>query len=194
MTFPADKLRDHDPRLWQHVRQLMASIQHRTLKNGTETWRVFWRENGKQPNLTFVDAASAVRFKGHVDKFGPAAAKRILDIEDAGRSEVTLTEWCISHCDALTGVEPETVKKYRLYVRNDLADIGVLPLSTVADVTMGRWVQRMHDAGASAKTIKNKHGFLAGALNRAVISGKIPRNPCNAMRLYRSGRRRDGVP
>lgn len=44
----------------------------------------------------------------------------------------------------------------------------------------------MHAAGASAKTIKNKHGFLAGALNRAVNAGKIPKNPCNSTRLYRS--------
>ncbi|PZT93641.1 MAG: site-specific integrase [Gordonia sp. (in: high G+C Gram-positive bacteria)] len=164
----------------------MASIQKRVLSNGAESWRVLWRQDGKQRNLTFVEPAGAHRFKDHLERFGVAEAMRLVDIEEGGRQEVTLADWCTAHCDALTGVEDETIKKYRSYIRNDLADIGVLPLSSVTDVTIGRWIKEMHAAGASAKTIKNKHGFLAGALNRAVAAGRIDRNPCGSTRLYRS--------
>ncbi|WP_231988624.1 site-specific integrase [Mycobacterium sp. 1274761.0] len=37
----------------------------------------------------------------------------------------------------------------------------------------------------SAKTVTNKHGFLAGALNAAVGGGFIPANPCTGMGMPR---------
>jgi integrase len=43
----------------------------------------------------------------------------------------------------------------------------------------------MTRAGASGKTIANKHGFLAGALNVAVRDGHLKANPCDGNRLPR---------
>jgi integrase len=43
----------------------------------------------------------------------------------------------------------------------------------------------MEADGVSGKTIANKHGFLAGALNVAVRDGKLKANPCDGNRLPR---------
>ena len=53
-----------------------------------------------------------------------------------------------------------------------------MALSDVTETTIKRWVKGMHEAGAKAKTIKNKHEFLSGALNEAVASRRIERSPC----------------
>ena len=46
----------------------------------------------------------------------------------------------------------------------------------------------MTDKGSSGKTIANKHGFLASALNAAVGAGHIPTNPASGIRLPRTER------
>ena len=55
---------------------------------------------------------------------------------------------------------------------------------------IAQWVKGMQAPNASgrrpsAKTVANKHGFLAGALNSAVAAGHIPINPCTGIGLAR---------
>lgn len=165
----------------------MASIRVRALADGTTYTQVRYRVGGKQSSTSFDDHESALAFKKRCDDIGPAEALRLYGIEQADEtSEITLSAWCEEHCDHLTGIEEETIKKYRSYIRNDLAEIGVMPLSQVTETTIKRWVKGMHEGGAKAKTIKNKHGFLSGALNDAVASRRIDRNPCAHTKLYRS--------
>lgn len=91
-----------------------------------------------------------------------------------------------THIESLTGVEEGTRRRYRRYVENDLDKLGAMPLSAVTDTAVARWVNAMQDAGATGKTIANKHGFLAGALNHAVRAGKITKNPCDHTRIPRT--------
>lgn len=163
----------------------MASIQARTTSDGTTTYRVRWRQDGKDRSLTFVDGASAENFRTNLERYGPAEAFEILDILDDGAPKLTLTEWCTHHIDTLTGVEDGTRNRYRAYVRNDLTDIGHRPLVAVTETTVSGWVNAMDAAGASGKTIANKHGFLSGALQHAVRAGKITTNPCEHTRMPR---------
>lgn len=166
----------------------MASIQARgPHADGTYTYRVLWRQDGRQRSLTFVDQPSADDFRINVDRHGPDEALRILDIIDTGRREMTLTQWLTRHVDTLTGVEDGTRRRYRSYIDHDVAPtIGHLPLTSVTDTTIARWVNDLEESGASGKTIANKHGFLAGALNHAVRAGKLAKNPCDHTRLPRT--------
>lgn len=165
----------------------MASIRVRSRSDGSNYTQVRYRIDGLQTSASFDDHAAALAFKKRCDEIGPAEALRLAGIEQATHApEITLAEWCIEHCDHLTGIEDETIKKYRSYIRRDLAEIGVLPLSEVTETTIRRWVKGMKDSGAAAKTIKNKHGFLSGALSDAVASRRIDRNPCAHTKLYRS--------
>jgi integrase len=45
----------------------------------------------------------------------------------------------------------------------------------------------------SAKTITNKHGFLAGALNAAVAASHIPANPCTGMGMPKNDDPREAI-
>lgn len=165
----------------------MASVDIRDLADGSVSYRVRWRQDRKPRSLTFIDAASAEAFALNIERYGPEEALRILDVIDERGDHLTLTEWLDRHIDTITGVEEGTRRRYRAYLRNDIApSIGAMPLTAVTDVTVARWVNSMQEAGASGKTIANKHGFLAGALNHAVRAGKIDKNPCDHTRLPRT--------
>ncbi len=163
----------------------MASVEIRDHADGTTVYRVKWREDGSQRSATFLDAASAESFRSNVERYGAAEAFRIIDVIDSGAPKLTLSQWLTSHVDTLTGVEQGTRNRYRRYIANDFADIGIMPLTAVTETTIARWVNRLEDEKQSGKTIANKHGFLAGALNHAVRAGKIRANPCDHTRLPR---------
>src|SRR5690606_24961971 len=91
---------------------------------------------------------------------------------------MTLTQWLTHYVDHLSGIEPGTIKKYRAYIRNDIAPmIGDIPLAQLEREDLARWVHWMESSGAlnrdgtrrpaAAKTIRNKHGFLSEALAAA---------------------------
>jgi integrase len=87
-------------------------------------------------------------------------------------------------------VEPGTVARYRAYVRNDLGALADIPLTALSRDDVVRWIATLSSPDEdgkrpSGKTIANKHGFLAGALNAAVRDGKMKANPCDGNRLPR---------
>ena len=118
--------------------------------------------------------------------------ERSVDVEgrrDAG--DWTVEQWLLRHVDHLTGVDDNTIAKYRAYVRNDIAEpLGSIPLAALTREHVAQWIKGMQQPDAngwtpSAKTITNKHGFLAGALNAAVALKHIPANPCTGMGMPR---------
>ena len=165
----------------------MSSIRVRPRRDGSAAYVLQWREAGTQRTLTFSDHTAATRHKRILDAAGPDELRRVLGAETPIR-DLTLTEWCEAHIDARTGIQPATKARYRSYVAHDIAPvIGALPLSSVTEASIARWVQTLTDD--SGKTIKNKHAFLSGALAAAVRAGHIPSNPCEGRRLPRTGRK-----
>ena len=197
----------------------MASIRTRPRRDGSHYSQVLYRANGKQTSLSFDDHKKAVRFKTLVEKYGPAEAERIYDIERQQIEEPTVAEYCRTHIDALTGVEPGTIVSYERYLKNDITDsIGGLPLSAVSESTVSEWVKSLakrtevvigkdgkpvidsktgrpkkRTITNSGKTIANKHGFLSGVFKSAVRAGLVPTNPCEHTRLPRTDDREEKV-
>lgn len=101
---------------------------------------------------------------------------------------MTLAQWLTAHVDGLTGIQEGTRKRYRGYIKADLADIGTLPLSAITETTIGRWVAGLESAKQSGKTIQDNYAFLSGSLKVAVRAGKLDRNPCEGRRLPRTER------
>ncbi len=140
--------------------------------------------------MSFDDFASAQRFCGLVNKFGPDNALEALGAEVTTGSAMTVGQWLERYIDHLTGVAADTVDKYRSYLRRDIGPaLGDLPLTALTRHHVAAWLNSMREPDAngkvaSAKTVKNKHGFLSGALNAAVPK-YIPSNPCAGMRLPR---------
>ena len=164
----------------------MASLRTRTRKDGTEYYAVLYRLRGKQTSTSFDDFASASRFCDLATKFGAENALSTLKV-DATLATLTVEQWLLHHIEHLTGVDQNTIDKYRPYVRNDIAEpLGSIPLAALTREHVAQWIKGMQQPDAkgwtpSAKTITNKHGFLAGALNAAVALKHIPANPCTGM-------------
>ncbi|ANO03693.1 tyrosine-type recombinase/integrase [Mycobacteroides abscessus] len=167
----------------------MASIRRRELKDGTQYWSVLYRRNGKQTSTSFGDPDVAVRFKSMVDKVGVEAALRTVASQGDASAEMNVDQWITHHIDHLTGVEPGTIASYRRYLKNDISPVlGELLVSDLSRDDVARWVQALNDDFA-AKTVANKHAFLAGALASAVRAGVIAANPADGTRLPRGERR-----
>lgn len=170
----------------------MASIRERPRRDGTTAFHVLYRHKGRQSSLTFDDERAAQAFVAAIDAHGVTRALAMHGLEPIPRKlvkdrERTVAEWVNHHIDHLSGVEKRTQAEYRGVVKNNLAgDIGGLPLSNLTRDDISRWLDNLLAAGASGKTIANKHGLLSAALNSAVAAGHIASNPAAGARLPRT--------
>jgi integrase len=166
----------------------VAYIRNRTRKDGSAYFSVYWRDGGrkgKQECISWDDYADAVHCKQLVEQVGPQKAREIMQIVQAPRQAQTVRQFLLKHIDHLTGVEPGTAARYRSYVKNDYEALADIPLTALTRDDVARWIAKLQTDGASGKTIANKHGFLAGALNTAVRDGKLKANPCDGNKLPR---------
>lgn len=162
------------------------SVRERQRGDGTYYWQVRFRENGVERSLSWDTPDDAAKFDALVRKLGPAKARDICRIIDSPTRTTTLRAWLDKHNDTLTGVEPGTLARYKAYVANDIGPaLGDIPLAALSRDDIARWINDMAADGASGKTIANKHGYLAGALNAAVAAKQIPTNPCDGNKLPR---------
>ncbi|MBM4707149.1 hypothetical protein GS455_26780 [Rhodococcus hoagii] len=126
---------------------------------------VLYRHNGKQTSATYYTPDDAERGKALIEQVGPTKALEIMGADERVSGEQTVTQWISHHIDHLTGIEKLRRSRYRRYLELDIDPVmGALPLSAVTETTVAQFIQALTDAKASGKTIKNKHGFLSGAL------------------------------
>jgi integrase len=94
--------------------------------------------------------------------------------------------WTQHYIDHRTGIQRDTIAKYRAYLKNDIGpSVGEIPLAVLSRDDIAAWINQMQDDDASGKTVKNKVGLLSAAMKAAVREGKIPGNPCEGVRLPR---------
>lgn len=169
----------------------MAAIRERPRGDGTIGYAVLYTMDRRQSSLTFDDPKKAEAFKAAIDAHGAARALEMHGINADPRRrtapELTVTQWLKRHVDQLTGVEQKCIDDYTRYIENDIDPvIGSIPLAALAEEDIARWVRTLEDSGNSPKTIKNKHGFLSGALSKAAAKHLIPANPAAGRRLPRA--------
>ena len=165
------------------------SVRIRTRGDGSSYTQVRYRIGGKAGSVSFDDHGEALQFDALVAKVGALKALEITKIVIAQDRALTVGEWLRHHNDHLTGVVPETLKNYRRYAEKDFPTLVDIPLSALTPDDVRAWVQglRNHNgAKPSGKTVANKHGYLAGALNAAVERGHIKSNPCDHVHLPRT--------
>lgn len=164
------------------------SLRFRTRSDGSTYTQVRFRIHGKQTSVSFNDHAEALAFDDLIAKVGPAKALEITRIVVAHDKQLTVGEWLAHHNDHLTAVEAGTMDRYRSYAKNDFALIEDIPLAALTDEDVSRWLKALRNRDGSkpsGKTVANKHGYLAGALNAAVQRGHIKVNPCDRVKLPR---------
>jgi integrase len=171
----------------------MAFIRARQRKDGTTVYGVTYRLGGRgarQSSTSFADEKQAKRFCALVDAYGPQRAMEMAGIADTPQgalSALTVAGWLDRHIGSLTGVEKKTISEYKRYAIRDIGPaLGAIPLSKLTRDDVSDWVNAMYESGAAGGTIENKHGFLSGALKRAVEDGHLAANPCQGVRLPRT--------
>jgi integrase len=167
----------------------MASVRPGPLlADGTRKWQVRYRIGGRQSSLTLGDEQEAYDFAALVDAVGP---QRALDAHHVDTERIrganngmTVDKWLGIHIDGLTGVKQYTLDKYREYRANDFPALGPMPLAALTEADIAEWVRWLEAKKNKPKTIKNKHGFLSGALGKA-IPKHLATNPAAGTRLPR---------
>jgi integrase len=160
----------------------MAWIKPRERRDGSIYYAVMFREDGKQSSVSWDDYEDAQSCKQLIDQVGPGRAREIMRIVSSPRKSQTLGTYLTQYTDGLTGVQAGTAARYRAYIRNDLGPIADIPLTALSRDDIAAWIGGLAGSG---KTVANKHGFIAGALNAAVRDGKLKSNPCDGNRLPR---------
>jgi integrase len=185
----------------------MASVTARQNKDGSVSWRVQFRIDGKGPfQETFDDKKAADQFGDLVDRIGGRAAREVLETRaGGGRGVPTLNEYTARYLDPtsglLTGISEGTRAGYdRIAARSFLPILGEYPIDAIQKADVGKWVawQEAQPSTArrgqlvSAKTVRNYHALLSAVLASAVEEGKRPDNPAHRTRLSR-GRKEESV-
>lgn len=193
----------------------MASITARLRADGTPTFRVQFRIDGRMVQESFLDETGAAQFGSLVDRIGGDAARRVLDARRSNVGVPTLREWTASYLDPasglLTGIEPGTRGDYsRIADRSFLPMLGDMPVNAIAKTDIGKWVEWQERQPANPshrakvqgddvavkplapKTIRNYHALLSSILAAAVASKLRDDNPAHRTRLS-SGERPEAV-
>lgn len=176
----------------------MAKVETMQRQDGSVRYKVRFRLNGMQTSQHFDTEEGAAEFVQLAkDMKGWDNALRYMVRRDASQMQqaMTLDRWFPEYAATLSGIESRTFADYgRVYDRHIKPHLGSMPLDMIDRKAVATFVNALAKTKAqrggttlSAKTIANAHGILAAALNEAVLSGKIPTNPCKGTRLPRSG-------
>jgi integrase len=169
----------------------MPTVMERTNANGRVTFYVRTRDGlGRNTSERFDTKREAESFAALVTALGGPRAIGMRRREDRASEDYvpTLNERMREHLDGLTGVTERTPMDYAdIGRRTFLVPMGDMPLDMIERTDVAKWINSMDRDGKSAKTIANAHSLLSSIFKAAVRDGIVDKNPCEAMRLPRTG-------
>lgn len=161
----------------------MSSVERRTNRDGSESWRVKFLHDKRRMTRTFEDEVSAARWRSTLDLLGVEKALDVLSKPAPVGEQRTVAAQVRHHIEHLTGVEDGTRRKYESIARRRFT--GEYERIMLADFTrdhVSRWVNTQT---GSPKTIKNAHSLLSAALASAVRDHLIAANVAKGVTLPR---------
>jgi integrase len=163
-----------------------ATVHPRPRANGTVAYDVRYRDQGKSRRMSFDSKRAAEKWANVVKAIGPTDALAMLNIATLDTSP-TVDEYAATYINAKSGVEGQTLDHYRTYMRLHISPVlGRLPIDAVSAAAIAAWINGQTAAGAAAKSIKNRHGFLSAMFQSAVDDELITKNPCARSKLPES--------
>lgn len=189
----------------------MASIAERQRRDGTTSFQVRWRQDGRWQSETFATRRAARRFVVAVTDAGgrwPAGWIPGLGYEvtgsapgtapaqtaqPAGTGATPFLEFADRYLNTRTAVSDYQLTRYRSEVGRLAPHFPVV--EAIDDEAVAAWVRAMRAAGRSPKTIANYHGLLYAICGYAVRKGLLVANPCVDTQLpHRSSFDAEGAP
>lgn len=169
----------------------MPAINERKTSDGRTVYFVRTRDSlGRQTTERFDTRREAATFAKTVEALGGPQAIALRRRQDRASDDYvpTLAERFDAHLESLTGVTERTPMDYADIARRTfLPAFGDLPLDAIDRAEVAKLINGMDRAGKAAKTIANAHGLLSSIFKAAIRDGLVDKNPCEAMRLPRTG-------
>ena len=135
-------------------------------KTSDGTWRVKYRENGRQFSKNFPTKALASRFDADV-KERKVEGRPLARLKDAPTLEEFTVQWLAQRDD----LSPKSQESYALALENHVIPfIGHLRVhgSELRPVVLANWQQERLRAGAGRESIRRAQVALSQILDRAV--------------------------
>ncbi len=170
----------------------MATLRTRELANGTVSYTVSFRCDGKQTSETFRgDPLGAAEFMRNIDRFGPETARSVLRTQEGSSgSTMTVGQLLTHHIDSLSGVTDGTRRRYEDIAREtDRFPISKLPIDGVSKSDVAAWIRSLEREGKAGKTIQMRQQLLSAAYIRAIDDELVIRNPARGARIPRTEQR-----
>jgi integrase len=168
----------------------MASIEARTLNDGTKVYRVRFRHDGRNRAVTFdaIDRDDARRFKSDVEILGADAALAELQrlnphLASGGppapaAPAPTLLAAALAHTESKnTRAAAEHRMKMRRNFERHLDELAALPVDTVTRGDIQQWCDDLVADGYKYKTIKNLRSDISTVYKFLVLAGAVTTNP-----------------
>lgn len=170
-------------------------IQKRVLSDGTNRWRVRWRESGRGSRYrarTFDRKSDAVMFAAEVHRRRQLGSLRALDGGRITLAEYVSGTWARAYRQNLSA---STRMRYGyLYDKHVLPELGSLMLAELTPEVIAGWQADRISAGSGPVAVRSALTLLGGILRRAVEAGHIPTNPARAVRKASLPRRAEVGP
>ena len=182
----------------------MASITARKNRDGTASYRVRFRVDGRSVEDAFKDYGAAEEYVRLIDIVGGKQARVVLAKRRENDTTPTLRKWFERYIDEssglLTGITKGTREGYKRAANLSFLNVlGDYPLDAIDKPAVGKWVawqesqpSSVRDGAVSAKTVRNYHTLLSSTLAAAVEAKHISENPAYRTRLTK-GQKREAV-
>lgn len=158
----------------------MSSIETRTNGDGSTSYRVRFRHQGKNQPVTFDTLDGAESWQAILDAVGPDRALAFLDSPKSAGAPRTVAQQVEHHITNLTGITDGTRAKYRRIAKARLEPaFSKVLLSDLTRAHVSAW---MNQQAGAPKTIRNAHSILSAALTAAVRDELIPANHAKGVR------------
>lgn len=156
-------------------------LRKRINKNGSVSYQL--TAEGERDPLTGKRERRYKTVTGTKKQAEAELRKMISDLETgniSAPSAIKLSNWMDTWLTTyLPNIELTTrddyIGKIKLYIKSHL---GHLPLNTIKNTNIQTWINTLAKSGLSPKTIRNAYNLLNPALEKAVVLGMLPRNPC----------------
>lgn len=162
----------------------MRKVDQFTRNDGTKSYRVRFRYNGRQTSETFSARRAAERFARLLDDLGAQGALDQIYAEDQAADVPTLADYGPQYIESLTGVTEGTRSTYRrILTKTWMPAFGQEPMSTITRHDVAQVINRLSAAGKSDKTVANEYGFFAALMRSAILDGHLAVTPCRGISL-----------
>lgn len=156
-------------------------LRKRINKNGSVNYQL--TAEGERDPLTGKRERKYKTITGTKKQAEAELRKMISDLETgniSAPSAMKLSAWMDTWLDTyLPNIEQTTKDDYKgkikLYIK---AHLGHLPLNIIKNTNIQTWINSLTKSNLSPKTIRNAYNLLNPALEKAVVLGMLPRNPC----------------